>query len=89
MPGTVAPGVAQDVSRPLSNACNPVGVAFAARLLRHGGMESAMDAKQLASADLERELETWDWARAAGVSAEELRQALQAPLPVPELRKAA
>ena len=48
-----------------------------------------MDAKQAAGADLERELETWDWARAAGVSAEELRQALQAPLPVPELRKAA
>ncbi|HYY60433.1 MAG TPA: hypothetical protein VE756_03495 [Burkholderiales bacterium] len=48
-----------------------------------------MDAKQLASADLERELETWDWARAAGVSADELRQALAAQQPGPELRKAA
>lgn len=27
--------------------------------------------------DLERELETWDWARTAGVSAPELRKALQ------------
>jgi hypothetical protein len=48
-----------------------------------------MDAKQAAGADLERELETWDWVRTAGVSAEELRQALQAPLAAPELRKAA
>jgi hypothetical protein len=39
--------------------------------------------------DLEAELETWDWARAAGISADELREVLQA-LPVePELRKAA
>ena len=48
-----------------------------------------MDAKQAAGADLERELETWDWVRTAGVSADELRQALQAPLAAPELRKAA
>ena len=47
-----------------------------------------MDAKQPIAIDLERELETWDWARAAGVSAEELRQAL-APFAAPELRKAA
>jgi hypothetical protein len=52
-------------------------------------METAMDAKQAAAADLERELETWDWARTAGVSAEELRQALKAELATPELRKAA
>ena len=45
-----------------------------------------MDAKQATATDLEHELETWDWARAAGLSAEELRQALQAPA---ELRKAA
>ena len=38
--------------------------------------------------DLQTELETWDWARAAGVSADELRQALQADA-TPELRKAA
>ena len=38
---------------------------------------------------LEAELETWDWARAAGVSADDLRQALQASMPTPELRKAA
>ena len=37
---------------------------------------------------LQTELETWDWARAAGVSADELRQALQADA-TPELRKAA
>ena len=47
-----------------------------------------MDAKQAAASDLERELVTWDWARAAGVSADELRQALQAER-APELRKAA
>jgi hypothetical protein len=48
-----------------------------------------MDAKQSAAADLERELETWDWARTAGVSVEELRQALLGSQPAPELRKAA
>jgi hypothetical protein len=48
-----------------------------------------MDAEQPADTDLERELETWDWARTAGLSAEELRQALQAAPPAPELRKAA
>jgi len=52
-------------------------------------MENKMDAMQAAGTDLERELEIWDWARAAGVSAEELRRALQAPLAAPELRKAA
>ena len=30
--------------------------------------------------DLERELETWDWARTAGVSVPELRKALQESL---------
>ena len=39
--------------------------------------------------DLEAELETWDWARAAGVSADELRDVLQHLLSQPELRKAA
>jgi hypothetical protein len=52
-----------------------------------------MDATTLLSNDadleLDRELETWDWARAAGVSADELRQALQASFATPELRKAA
>jgi hypothetical protein len=42
-----------------------------------------------AELDLDTELETWDWARAAGVSADDLRLALQALLPAPELRKAA
>jgi hypothetical protein len=42
-----------------------------------------------ADQELERELETWDWARAAGISADELRQALIALLPAPILRKAA
>ena len=39
--------------------------------------------------ELDAELETWDWARAAGVSLEELRLALVALAPQPELRKAA
>jgi hypothetical protein len=39
--------------------------------------------------ELEAELETWDWARAAGVSADELRQALYASLTGRNLRKAA
>lgn len=42
-----------------------------------------------ADVELDRELETWDWARAAGVSAEELRHALQAFAVTPELRRAA
>ena len=48
-----------------------------------------MDAKQPIATDLDRELETWDWTRAAGVSAEELRRALHASLKAAELRKAA
>jgi hypothetical protein len=39
--------------------------------------------------ELDAELETWDWARAAGVSADELRQALRAAMPVVELLEAA
>ena len=39
--------------------------------------------------ELEVELEIWDWVRAAGVSADELRQTLQAALLQPALRKAA
>jgi hypothetical protein len=42
-----------------------------------------------ADPELDHELETWDWARAAGVSADDLRQALRASLSGPELRKAA
>jgi hypothetical protein len=57
------------------------------------GLDRAMDATTLqsndANPDLDVELETWDWARAAGVSADELRQALQASFAAPELRKAA
>ena len=34
-----------------------------------------------APAGLEQECETWDWARAAGISAEELRKAVQAEAP--------
>ena len=65
---------------------------------RHGScgmrrLDRNMDATLLKSSDvnpeLEAELEMWDWARAAGVSAEDLRLALQASLPAPELRKAA
>lgn len=39
--------------------------------------------------ELDAELELWDWARAAGVSADELRQALQSSHATPGLRKAA
>ena len=39
--------------------------------------------------ELELELETWDWARTAGVSADELRMALRAAIATPALRKAA
>lgn len=42
-----------------------------------------------AGLDLESEVETWDWVRAAGVSADDLRHALRASLVGPELRKAA
>jgi len=42
-----------------------------------------------ALSELDAELEVWDWARAAGVSADELRAALQALFAAPELRKAA
>ena len=56
------------------------------------GLHRAMDATTFrsdAEQGLDAELETWDWARAAGVSAEDLRLALQALLPAPELLKAA
>lgn len=49
-----------------------------------------MDAKQAAAtADSELELATWDWARAAGVSVDELRQALLAAVAAAALRQAA
>ena len=56
------------------------------------GLHRAMDATKRiedATLELDAELETWDWARAAGVSLEELRLALVALAPQPELRKAA
>jgi hypothetical protein len=39
--------------------------------------------------ELDAQVEMWDWARTAGVSADELRQALHAELPVIEVREAA
>jgi hypothetical protein len=39
--------------------------------------------------EIERECETWDWARTAGVSAEELRQAVQEALGGTEGRRVA
>ena len=42
-----------------------------------------------AERELDAEMEMWDWARAAGVSADELRQALLAAVPVAELLEAA
>jgi len=41
------------------------------------------------SLDLDAELELWTWAQAAGVSADELRQALMGPQAATELLKAA
>jgi len=52
-------------------------------------MEKPVEATLPASCDVERELELWDWARCAGVSAEELRQAVEALLSAADLRKAA
>ncbi|HEY5896720.1 MAG TPA: hypothetical protein VIV54_04090 [Burkholderiales bacterium] len=52
-------------------------------------MDAITSNRSADDAQLERELEELDWARTAGVSAEELRQALQASMPGPELRKAA
>ena len=57
--------------------------AYAARhaLCTALGMNSKMvqtkPARMDGPVDLEQELETWDWARTAGVSAPELRKALQ------------
>ena len=53
-----------------------------------------MDAQTKAPAEnadleLDTELEQWDWARTAGVSADDLRLALKASLVAPDLRKAA
>ena len=42
-----------------------------------------------AERELDVEVETWDWARTAGVSADDLRQALRAAMPAEELRQAA
>jgi len=83
------PAVAQGVSRPLSYVCNPVGVACAARRVHHQGMEKSMDANQAAATESELDLDTWDWARTAGVSAEQLLQALRAAFDGPELLQAA
>jgi hypothetical protein len=41
-----------------------------------------------AEADLERECEAWDWVRAAGVSAQDLRKAVRESLPSSESRPA-
>ena len=55
----------------------------------HRVMDATTKQSNDADLELESELETWDWARAAGVSADELRHALQASSVTPELRKAA
>ena len=66
---------------------------------RHGAcairrLDSAMNPEETflgdrAKFELEMELEAWDWARTAGVSADELRALLRAVLTPPALRKAA
>ena len=40
-------------------------------------VETAGDSQAELARDLEQECQTWDWARTAGVSAQELRQALR------------
>jgi hypothetical protein len=57
-------------------------------------LDRAMNAEEtflgeIAQFELEAELELWDWARTAGMSADELRAALRAAIAGPELRKAA
>jgi len=52
-------------------------------------MEKSMDANQAAATESELDLDTWDWARTAGVSAEQLLQALRAAFDGPELLQAA
>jgi hypothetical protein len=42
-----------------------------------------------AERELDIEVEAWDWARTAGVSAGDLRQALRAAMPAEALRQAA
>ena len=52
-------------------------------------MDATIHISEDALRQLEDELETWDWVRTAGVSADELRQTLDEQLPSRELRKAA
>jgi hypothetical protein len=52
-------------------------------------MEKIVEATLPAASELDREVELWDWARCAGISAEELRQAVEALLSAADLRKAA
>jgi len=52
-------------------------------------MDTIIDRSDEVERELETEVETWDWARAAGVSADDLRQALRALLAAVELRAAA
>ena len=57
-------------------------------------LDTAMNANDIRLADhaereLDMEVETWDWARTAGVSAGDLRQALRAAMPAEELLQAA
>jgi hypothetical protein len=52
-------------------------------------MDTTTQAIENAGLDLDTECEQWDWARAAGVAADELRVALQASLAAPEYLKAA
>ena len=52
-------------------------------------MDDILQRADEAILELDAELELWTWAQAAGVSADELRKALQGSAPTPELRKAA
>jgi hypothetical protein len=70
--------VAQAVSQP--------GMVHADWPLRHGSCmslimnEETNEQARENGADVERECETWDWVRPAGVSAQELREAVRSLL---------
>lgn len=74
--------VAQAVSQP--------GMVHKDRPLRHGSCMSLIMNEETneqtpeTGGDFERECETWDWVRPAGVSAQELREAVRILLNQPQ-----
>jgi hypothetical protein len=92
MAGSVRRSVAQGVSLPKvggwrqSGGTRWEGMAYAPP----SAMKSIMRKRNPAEGtppDIERECETWDWARTAGVSAEELREAVREAQDSPRPRR--